>query len=98
MADDLSTSDQATILDTRQATVSPPPKFFTFKEIVAATIAILVILLFGILMWTTVRCVLYDPNCKNGIATLNILANVFGPVVGVILAFYFSTIIISRNI
>lgn len=59
-------------------------------------------------MYRTVSCIL-EPgpapagaaaagcsNCPHGIETLNILANVFGPLVGIILAFYFSTVIIRR--
>ena len=88
--------------------------FWSFKEIIASVVAVVVLIIFGILMYRTVSCILgpgqvvapagaaAEPaagcsNCPHGIETLNILANVFGPLVGIILAFYFSTVIIRRS-
>ncbi len=108
-------TDQATIEDKGlpRATVSPEP-FWSFKEVVASVVAVVVLIIFGILMYRTVSCILEAgnvvasagggtvptggcSNCPHGIETLNILANVFGPLVGIILAFYFSTVIIRRS-
>lgn len=97
-----------------QSAEVPPEPFWSFKEIVASVVAVVVLIIFGILMYRTVSCILEaghivapagggtDPtagcsNCPHGIETLNILANVFGPLVGIILAFYFSTVIIRRS-
>ncbi len=92
----------------------PAEPFWSFKEIVASVVAVVVLIIFGILMYRTVSCILGPgevvtqtatgtdaaagcSNCPHGIETLNILANVFGPLVGIILAFYFSTVIIRRS-
>jgi hypothetical protein len=77
--------------------IPQPPPHNTWKEIVAALVAFSIIGVFVIFMFITLRCVLYEPECDHGIEVLHLIAHIFSPLIGAIVAFYFTHLIILRS-
>jgi len=62
------------------------------KARTAAIVTYIILGTFIVLMGTSVFCVLFCPRCANGhgMAVLQLLSQIFGPILGVIIAFYFA--------
>ncbi len=62
------------------------------REWVAARIAYIIIIIFAILMFLAVFAALFLDDCRDrkGFEAMNLLGHIFGPLLGVILAFYFA--------
>lgn len=75
----------------------PPSPADGWRETVAASLAFLVILIFAVLMYRATSCVLYIDPCPRGMEVMNLLGHIFGPIIGAIVAFYFTHLIILRS-
>ena len=63
----------------------------THRQKVGALIAGAIILIFAISMLMAEWCALYCTGCDlNGVETMNLVGHIFGPLLGVIVAFYFA--------
>jgi hypothetical protein len=62
----------------------PPKDHFRFK------IGIIIIVVFALLMGMSLYAALFRGNSGNGMEAMNLLGHVFGPLLGMIIAFYFA--------
>lgn len=73
-----------------------PRRKSDFKDVVAAIIALLLVATFCTLLGLITWCHLFTPNCHGAVEIMGVVANILGPIVGGVVAFYFSVIVIAR--
>jgi hypothetical protein len=86
---DIKSEEDAGDVDRVHAVSFAPP---TAKARIAANVTYIILGTFVLLMSASVFCVLFSPRCasNHGMEVLQLLSQIFGPILGVILAFYFA--------